>query len=778
MSHLLDNSDSLQMQAYRQSMEDPQKFWMQQALNLIDWETRPTKALITTTPEPYTKLNGSRRPPQLYDSPVTDTIRKITYNELLQEVKCFATVLKKYGVGKGDIVLLYMAMVPQTLVVMLACARLGAIHSVVFGGFAPAELAKRISDCQPKVVVSNTCGLESKTKVVAYKPLLDEAFEIAGYRPRVTIILQREQLRIQLDSLKNEHCWDLEMAEAAPLSGSVGCEIVDSNHPLYMLYTSGTTGTPKGIVRPCGPHAVALLYAQRYMYGLQPGETIFTFSDFGWTFGNSYTAYGPLLNGSTTVLFEGKPVGTPDAGQLYRVFSEHRVSVFLCAPTVVGILRRTDPDGLFRAKYDLTHMKGLFLAGERCTPEIHRWWISTITGRKISANDTTVYFGTDLVNVISDHWWQTESGSPMTGICIGYSSRGTDVVPIKFGSAGLILPGCDLCVIRVKEELDEGDCIDENPEYAESDEVGNIVVRLPLPPGFITTLWKDEKRFFTSYFRKYKGFYDTGDTGTIDSEGYVHILSRTDDVIKVAAHRLSTSSIEEVIFNHKAIGECCVVSCPDPIKGRVPVVFAALRGNGHLEDDVRRELIKLARSKVGPIVSLSGKILRKMIRMMIDAVHDAKTENLPVFADRCPVGAPATIEDMAVKLETWQTIPGINHDIPLPGIFPLNSDVSTYSPKCILSMMNIGSKFDLSCYQGAKYIYFTSPGEICKPQCLNTTIALSQYVPIGYNHKDFVYLSWADRDEWDQPARCYSAVFTAETIRQTDSLARDELPKE
>ncbi|KAJ1896438.1 hypothetical protein LPJ66_003990 [Kickxella alabastrina] len=692
MSHLLDNSDSLQMQAYRQSMEDPQKFWMQQALNLIDWETRPTKALTTTTPEtlhkaewfPDGRLNvcynaidrhvldgrGSQVA-VVYDSPVTDTIRKITYNELLQEVKCFATVLKKYGVGKGDIVLLYMAMVPQTLVVMLACARLGAIHSVVFGGFAPAELAKRISDCQPKVVVSNTCGLESKTKVVAYKPLLDEAFEIVGYRPRVTIILQREQLRIQLDSLKNEHCWDLEMAEAAPLSGSVGCEIVDSNHPLYMLYTSGTTGTPKGIVRPCGPHAVALLYAQRYMYGLQPGETIFTFSDFGWTFGNSYTAYGPLLNGSTTVLFEGKPVGTPDAGQLYRVFSEHRVSVFLCAPTVVVILRRTDPDGLFRAKYDLTHMKGLFLAGERCTPEIHRWWISTITGRKISADNTTVYCGTDLVNVISDHWWQTESGSPMTGICIGYSSRGTDVVPIKFGSAGLILPGCDLRVIRVKEELDEGDCIDENPEYAESDEVGNIVVRLPLPPGFITTLWKDEKRFFTSYFRKYKGFYDTGDTGTIDSEGYVHILSRTDDVIKVAAHRLSTSSIEEVIFNHKAIGECCVVSCPDPIKGRVPVVFAALRGNDNLEDDVRRELIKLARSKVGPIVSLypnnvvfvdrlpktrSGKILRKMIRMMIDAVHDAKAENLPVFADRCPVGAPATIEDMAVKLETWQTI--------------------------------------------------------------------------------------------------------------------------
>ncbi|KAJ2719961.1 hypothetical protein GGI07_004900 [Coemansia sp. Benny D115] len=690
-STVIDGSSSLQQQAHRQSLENPQKFWMHHALDLVDWFQAPTQAVSKPPAHELHKalwfpdgmlnvcynavdrhvLQGrGEQLAVIYDSPVTDTVRKYTYRELLQEVKCFASVLKRHGVVKGDTVLIYMAMVPQTLIAMLACVRLGAIHSVVFGGFAPAELAKRISDCQPKVVLSNTCGLESKTKVIPYKPLLDNAYKLAGYRPHATIILQREQLRVSLDSEKGEFYWDSEMAKAADEADAAECVSVESNHPLYIMYTSGTTGTPKGIVRPSAPHIVALLYAQQYMYGLQPGETMFTFSDFGWTLGHSYSAYGPLLNGSTTVLYEGKPVGTPDAGQLYRVFSEHKVRVFLCAPTVVVVLRRADPDGLFRAKYDLTHMRGLFLAGERCTPEIHRWWIATISGRKPSAEDAVVRCDKDIINVVSDNWWQTESGSPMTGICIGHSSNGKDVVPVKYGSAGMMLPGCDLRILRVREDLDEDEGVDSSPEYADRDEVGIIVAKLPLPPGFATTVWGDDSRFYKAYFRRYPGYYDSGDTGTIDHEGYVHILSRTDDVIKVAAHRLSTSSIEEVIFNHENVAECCVVSRPDAIKGRVPMVFAALR-NPEQAEQARVELVQLARTRVGPIVSLypqnvvfvsrlpktrSGKILRRMVRMMVDFVCEARAENGPLFADRCPVSTPPTIEDAAVKMEMWETI--------------------------------------------------------------------------------------------------------------------------
>ncbi|KAJ1666785.1 hypothetical protein IW140_002377 [Coemansia sp. RSA 1813] len=684
-----------QTEQHKHSLEDPHGFWIKHALDLVDWDKKPTIAIDNPGEGkmhralwfPDGRLNVcynavdrhvlSGRGDQvalIYDSPVSDTVKSFTYSELLREVKAFASVLRRHGVLSGDTVLLYMAMVPQTLVAMLACARLGAIHSVVFGGFAPAELGKRIQDCKPRVILSNTCGLESKTKIVPYKPLLDEAIALAGYKPQSTIILQREQLRVPLDEEKGEYYWDTEIARAAHEADGIDCETVESNHPLYMLYTSGTTGMPKGIVRPSGPHVVALLYAQRYMYGLQPGETMFTFSDFGWTLGHSYAAYGPLLNGSKTVLFEGKPVGTPDAGQLYRVFSQHEVRVFLCAPTVVVVLRRADPEGLFRAKYDLTHMRGLFLAGERCTPEIHRWWISTITGRHPPADKPTIACGSEICNVVSDNWWQTESGSPMTGICIGYGDSGSSVAPIKYGSAGLMLPGCDLRVIRVKEDLDEDDGIDDSPEFAEREEVGNIVAKLPLPPGFITTLWKDDQRFHEAYFKRYPGYYDTGDTGMVDSEGYVHILSRTDDVIKVAAHRLSTSSIEEVIFNHPEIAECCVVSRPCALKGRVPMVLAALRFNPPRvpTEQIKKDLVQLARTRVGPIVSLyaenvvfvdrlpktrSGKILRKMIRMMIDTVSKSRSDSETLFTqDNCPIGTPATIEDIGVKNETWKII--------------------------------------------------------------------------------------------------------------------------
>ncbi|KAJ1731735.1 hypothetical protein LPJ61_002389 [Coemansia biformis] len=685
-----------QQQAHQQSLEDPEGFWLKHARELVDWVEPPTvaadrsgaEALYKTQWFPDGKLNlcynavdrhvASRgeQVALIYDSPVTDTVRRYTYSDLLREVKGVASMLRRHGVRRGDTVLLYMGMVPQTLFAMLACARLGAINSVVFGGFAPAELAKRIQDCHPKVVLSNTCGLESRTKIVAYKPLLDRAYELACFRPASTIILQRDQLRVPLDRARAEYHWDAELAEAAGGADGVECEPVVSSHPAYLVYTSGTTGMPKGVVRPTGPHVVALLYAQRYMYGLQPGETMFTFSDFGWVLGQSYTAYGPLLNGSRTVLFEGKPVGTPDAGQLYRAFSQHDVRVFLCAPTVVVTLRRADPEGRFRSKYDLTHMRGLFLAGERLTPEIHRWWIATITGRTPSPADSTVVCGPAVNGLVSDNWWQSESGSPMAGVCIGLGDSGADVAPVKYGSAGMPIPGCDLRVIRVAEDLDEGDHVDSESQFADSDEVGAIVVKLPLPPGFPTLLWNNEQRFYDEYFRRYPGYYDTGDTGKIDSEGYVHILSRTDDVIKVAAHRLSTSSIEEVVFGHKDIVECCVVARPCLAKGCVPMVFAVLRSGvpPTAFETIKGEIVQLARTHVGPIVSLypvnvafvdrlpktrSGKILRKMMRMMVKAVHKDVDEGVCTSTDDCPIGTPATIEDAGVRMDIWRTIVAI-----------------------------------------------------------------------------------------------------------------------
>ncbi|KAJ2135096.1 hypothetical protein IW136_004406 [Coemansia sp. RSA 678] len=669
----------------QRSLRDPEGFWMD-AQREIDWTHKPTRALDTPDPAqphkvrwfPDGKLNvcynaldrhiaeRGNQAALIYDSPVTDTVRTYTYAELLHKVKQAATMLKRSGVQKGDRVVLYMGAVPEAIVTMLACARLGAIHSVVFGGFAAGELAKRIEDCQPKVVVASSCGVESMHKTVAYKPLLDAALNMCKHKPQKVVVLQRPKLTATLNL--GEESWHHAVDSIGGNELFHGYESVESDHPLYILYTSGTTGTPKGVVRPSGGHAVVLKYTMERMYACAPGSVYWAASDLGWILGHSYICYGPLINGSTTVLYEGKPVGTPDPSAFYRVMAQHNVSTFFTAPTALMILRREDPHAEFRKGYDLSHVRAMFLAGERCLPEIQRWWVRHITG--VDDTGKTVHeVPTPVTNVISDNWWQTETGSPLAGMQIGLSDIGSELPPIKYGSAGMPVQGVDLRVLRVKDEFDEDIKIDTSPCEASRGETGNIVVKLPLPPGNMTTLWNDDKRFFSAYFQRYPGYYDTGDTGMIDAEGYVHILSRADDIINVAAHRISTSSIEEVVVEHPEIAECCVVARPHAIKGSVPVVVAVCKHHrvDHSMDKISHDVVAAVRDRVGPFASLyaqnimfvdrlpktrSGKVLRKMVRSMIEcAMHD------PVHPPvKCPMSTPATIEDEAVMPEIWSAI--------------------------------------------------------------------------------------------------------------------------
>ncbi|KAJ2302871.1 hypothetical protein IWW55_003211 [Coemansia sp. RSA 2706] len=669
----------------QRSLRDPEGFWME-AQRDIDWIQPPTRALEIPDPTkphkvkwfPDGTLNVSynaldrhiaQRGDQtalIYDSPVTNTVRKYTYTELLHKVKQAATMLRNNGVGKGDRVLLYMGAVPEAIVTMLACARLGAIHSVVFGGFAPAELAKRVEDCQPKVIVASSCGIENMDKVVAYKPLLDSALQMCRHQPRRIVVLQRERHLAALNL--GEQSWQ-DAVDAIPESALYhGYAAVASDDPLYILYTSGTTGVPKGVVRPSGGHAVVLQYTMQNMYACAPGQVYWSASDLGWILGHSYICYGPLINGSTTVLFEGKPIGTPDAGAFYRVMAEHNVTTFFTAPTALMILRREDPHGEFRKKYDLSHVKAMFLAGERCLPEIQRWWVRHITG--VDDTGKSIHrIGTPVTNVVSDNWWQTETGSPLAGMQVGLSDKGSELPPIKYGSAGMPVQGVDLRVLRIKDEFDEDTEIDAHPEEAAAGEIDNIAVKLPLPPGIMNTLWNDDQRFFDAYFKRFPGYYDTGDTGTIDSEGYVHILSRADDIINVAAHRISTSSIEEVVVEHNEIAECCVVARPHAIKGSVPVVIAVCKHHQlkHTEDQIRKDLVATIRDRVGSFASQykqnivfvdrlpktrSGKVLRKMVRSMISCAMQNPEHPLAT----CPVPTPATIEEEAVKGEVWDAI--------------------------------------------------------------------------------------------------------------------------
>lgn len=553
----------------------------------------------------------------IYDSPVTDQKITYSYSQLLREVSDIAAGLVSLGVVKGDRVIIYMPMIPQAVFAMLACARIGAIHSVVFGGFAPKELATRINDAKPKVILSASCGIEPKRTIV-YKPLLDEAVALSGFKPEACVIYQREQQRAELGQ-DIDHDWD-ELLAAARKDHLVACVPVKATDPLYILYTSGTTGEPKGVVRDNGGHMVALQWSMGNIYNTHPGEVYWAASDVGWVVGHSYIVYGPLLQGCTTVLFEGKPVGTPDAGTFWRMIDDHKVSTLFTAPTALRAIKKEDADGKFLGSYDISSLKTLFLAGERADPDTIQW-----AEQKLD------------VPVI-DNWWQTETGWP-----IASNPMGIERLPVRYGSPCVAMPGYDVQIL------------DDNGKQLAVGELGAICIKLPLPPGCLPTLWEKEKRFEESYLSAFSGYYETADAGFIDKDGYVSIMARTDDIINVAGHRLSTGGMEEIVSAHPDVAECAVLGVADKLKGQIPIGFIILKdGTKKRTSVVENECVKLVREKIGAVASLktilqverlpktrSGKILRGTIRKIIDG------EDWTM---------PATIDDPDILGEITQTL--------------------------------------------------------------------------------------------------------------------------
>ena len=608
---------------HRRSIENPNEFWGEAAEG-IDWESRWDKVLDDSNAPIYRWFSGGRlntcynaldrhvangRGEQaaiIYDSPVTSSQRTISYSDLRDQVSLFAGALVNNGVRQGDRVIIYMPMIPEAVVAVLACARIGAVHSVVFGGFAPNELATRIDDATPKAIVSASCGIEP-SRLVEYKPLLDQALDLSKHKPDHCIILQRPQLQAELSGPRDVD-WNDAVAAASPQD----CVPVLATDPLYLLYTSGTTGQPKGIVRDNGGHAVALHWTMKNIYGVEPGEVYWAASDIGWVVGHSYIIYGPLLHGNTTILFEGKPVGTPDAGAFWRVASEHKVATLFTAPTAFRAIRQQDPDGEFIPKYDLSSLRALFLAGERCDPDTLHWAENKL--------------GIPVI----DHWWQTETGWSIAANCIGI-----ELAPVKAGSVGRAAPGWEV------RALDEG-----GRDVAPGD-VGAIACKLPLPPGTLPGLWNAEERFRKSYLETFPGYYETGDAGFIDEDGYIFVMSRTDDVINVAGHRLSTGAIEEVLAAHDDVAECAVIGAADPMKGQLPVGFLVLKaGAERSPEEVVADVVQMVRDQVGPVAvfkkavvvnrlpkTRSGKVLRATMRKIADS------EEYKV---------PATIEDPQV----------------------------------------------------------------------------------------------------------------------------------
>jgi propionyl-CoA synthetase len=614
-------------EAYARTKRDPEGFWAE-AASEIDWY-EPAEKIFDPTAGVYgrwfvgascnTCFNALDRhvlrgrgdqTALIHDSPMTGRKSTLTYAQLLAEVKTLAAILQDFAVGKGDRVVIYMPAIPEAVVAMLACARIGAIHSVVFGGFAAKELATRINDARPALILSASCGLEPG-RTVRYKPLLDEAIAMAHWKPPACIILQRPQEQAPLIDGR-DHDWSGLRAAAVKAQKSADCVPVAATDPLYILYTSGTTGVPKGVVRDNGGHMVALKWTMKYLYGIEPGEVWWSGSDIGWVVGHSYLVYGPLLHGCTTIMYEGKPVGTPDAGAFWRVISEHGAGALFTAPTAFRAIKKEDPKGLLLGQYDLSKLRTLFLAGERADPDTLKWL------ERVSK-----------VPVI-DHWWQTE-----TGWCIAGNPVGLGKLPVKYGSACVPMPGYAV------------DIVDDSCKKVPANKTGSIVIKLPLPPGCFPTLWQKDERFKESYLSEFPGYYKTADAGYLDDEGYLYVMGRTDDIINVAGHRLSTGGIEEVLASHQGVAECAVLGVKDEIKGEVPCGFIVLKaGVNRPAGEIENEVVAMVRENVGSVASFrtavtvprlpktrSGKILRGTIKKI---------------ADNEPWTVPATIDDPAI----------------------------------------------------------------------------------------------------------------------------------
>ena len=611
---------------YRNSMENPEGFWADAAAELV-W-TKPWDKVLDDSDAPYyewftggeinTCYNAldlhceqgrAEQAALIYDSPVTGQVKTYSYSELRDEVAVFANVLQRNGVEKGDRVIVYMPMIPEAVISVLACARIGAVHSVVFGGFAAKELATRVVDASPKLVISASCGIEGK-KIIPYLPLLDEALELAGVENLTRILVSRPQLPIA-DPHPAAVLWQDAVAEAH----AVPCVDVSATDPLYILYTSGTTGEPKGVVRPNGGHAVALKWSMKNIYNVEPGDVYWAASDIGWVVGHSYIIYAPLLHGCTTILYEGKPVGTPDASAFWRVIERHKVNCLFTAPTAFRAIRREDPGGDLLKQHDISSLKALYLAGERCDPDTLHW----------AENQ--------LKLPVIDHWWQTESGWPMAA-----NPMGVEHLPVKAGSPTVAVPGYDIRVL------------DDEGEEVPRGQSGYIMVKLPLPPGCLNTLWGNRKRYHDAYLSRFEGYYLTGDAGVMDEEGYLWVMSRIDDVINVAGHRLSTGALEEALASHPDVAECAVIGVEDKLKGEMPLGFVVLNAGADVDAaDLKKSLIGTVRSLVGPIATprdiyvvprlpktRSGKILRGTMRNIADG-KEYKT--------------PATIDDPFVLNE-------------------------------------------------------------------------------------------------------------------------------
>ncbi|MGP1395619.1 MAG: propionyl-CoA synthetase [Inquilinaceae bacterium] len=621
---------------YRRSLSDPEGFWAE-AAERIDWDSRWDRVLDSTNASFYRWFSGGvlntchnaldrhvaaghgDRPALIYDSPVTETVDILTYADMVDHTARFAGALRRLGVLKGDRVILYMPMVPEAVIGMLACARLGAVHSVVFGGFAPAELASRIDDAQPKVIVTASCGIEPG-RLVEYKPMLDAAIDMSRHKPEACVVLQRPQHRCSLMPGR-DHDWHETEAACEPAE----CVPVLATDPLYILYTSGTTGQPKGIVRDNGGHAVALAWTMEHFYDIRPGEVWWSASDVGWVVGHSYIVYGPLLHGCTTVLFEGKPVGTPDAGVFWRIIEQHRVAALFTAPTALRAIKRDDPDGTLIAPRDLSRFRALFLAGERSDPDTVTW----------AADKLTV--------PVVDHWWQTETGWAIAG-----NPLGLERFAVKPGSATKPVPGWDVVAL------------DAAGQPAAGGDIGALACRLPLPPGSLATLWNADDRYRQAYLADYPGYYKTGDAGFVDEDGYVHVMTRIDDVINVAGHRLSTGAIEEVLCAHPDVAEAAVIGVADALKGQLPLgLVVRKKGGTKTDSEVAADALLLVRTRIGPVASLktvvvverlpktrSGKILRGTMKR----IADAET-----------VAPPATIDDPAILDEITSVLKTVGY---------------------------------------------------------------------------------------------------------------------